>query len=100
MTLRVGDAAFYRDGRPTVVKNKDNANNTLQLEHAPAEVKKAFTHGYVNGISNEDRGRLNEILTEVKTTENPRERVMKLKEKIDELDVDVKNMSLVHYLTA
>lgn len=101
MSIRVGDNAFIRGGLPSTVKGRDPLNGKLNLELDPAIVKEDTRHGYLNGLNQETRDELYQILDQVKAdTTDPGERIEKMRLKLDELDQDPRNLNLSRYLKA
>ena len=99
MSIRVGDGVFTRVGQPGVVIDRNETTGALKLETELPKVQQSMRHGYINGLSPERRQEFYEILDQVKTeTQDPKERVLTLNEKINELDADPRNLQLVRYL--
>ncbi len=101
MSLRVGDTAFMRGGSPTIVRDRDPITGKLQLESDTEKIKEDSRHGYLNGITPENRQVFYDILDQVKSdSEDPEERVTQLAGRLAELDQDPHNMQLAKYLRA
>ena len=101
MSIRIGDAVFLRSGLPAAVKDRDPATGQLVLQSEPNAVREQMRHGYINGMSQETRSSLYDILDRIKEkTEDPRERVAEMQLKLNELDQDPHNRDLSRYLRA
>jgi hypothetical protein len=101
VSIRIGDAVFVRSGLPTTVKGRDDLTGKLSLELDPATVKDEHRHGYINGLSPENRQSLYEILDKVKAdSSDPAERVEVMRQKVEELEQDPRNLHLTRYLKA
>jgi uncharacterized membrane protein len=97
--IRPGDTVFVRSGEPMTVLQRDAATGVTKLERDPETIKNNTRHGYINGLSLENRKIFNEILDEVKSnTEIPEERVQKLRDHLSEIEQDPKQMILARYL--
>jgi len=100
-TIRSGDVAFIRSGDPTLVKERNAETGRLDLETDPAKVRTAVRHGYLNGLTPENRKELYKILDDVKgATADPAKRAEDLRLKIDELKKDPRHLQLTRYLSA
>ena len=101
MSVRIGDNVFIQSGVPATVKDRDQATGKLSLEADLDKVQEDTRHGYINGLSQESRGKLYAVLDEVKAaSEDPSERVEQMRAKLDELDKDPRNQQLGRYLKA
>lgn len=101
MSIRVGDAVFIRTGVPTTVKDRDPLSGKLLLEQDPLKVREDARHGYLNGMSQETRAEFNGILDQVKAeTEDPGERVEKLRLRLMEIEEDPRKLHLARYVRA
>lgn len=101
MDIRNGDAVFLRSGEPGIVRDRDPVTGKLQIDSDITSIKKDMRHGYINGLSVDQRSALNEILDTVKSaTEDPAERVSQLDAKAKELELDPKNLGLTSYVKA
>lgn len=97
--IRPGDTVFVRSGDPLTVLDRDLATGLTKLDREPENIKQNTRHGYINGLSPENRKVFNEILDEVKSnTEIPEERVQKIRDHLTELDKDPRQMVLARYL--
>lgn len=101
MDIRNGDAVFLRSGEPGVVRDRDPATGKLKIDSETAAVKTDMRHGYINGLSSEQRTELYEILDTVKSsTEDPIERISQLDAKTKELEQDPQKIGLTSYVKA
>lgn len=98
MGLKVGDSFFNRDGYPGVVLGREPKNEALVIEKEGPNFDKARNIGYINGLSPQERGQFESIITEMRERKDPRERVAWLHEKIDGLRQDPKQQVLTRYL--
>lgn len=101
MSVRVGDSVFIRSGLPATVKERDSNSGQLKLESDLDKVQEETRHGYINGLSPDNRGRFNELLDAVKeATDDPAGRVEDLLGRLTELDKDPRNHQLSRYVRA
>lgn len=101
MSIRTGDAVFIRSGIPATVKDREPLSGKLVLEQDQQKVRGDARHGYLNGMSQETRSELYGILDAVKgETEDPGERVEKLRVKLGEIEEDPHKLNLARYLRA
>ncbi len=101
VSIRPGDAVFVRTGDPLLVKDRDKNTGVATLERDPETVINGTRHGYLNGLEADKRQQLYEILDEVKgSSEDPEERVMKLREVLQEMELDPRNQNLARYVRA
>ncbi len=101
MTIRIGDTAFIRNGTPAVVKNRDEFSGLLTLDAELGEVQAATRHGFVNGLSPEDREAFDSLLDVVKSdTMDANDRVETLKLRLAEIESDPTRHLLAKYVRA
>ncbi len=101
MPVRVGDAVFIRSGIPATVKARDDTSGQLTLESDTAKVQNDMRHGYLNGLSPESRKQLYDILDEVKeNSTQPGDRVEAMRQRLEELQKDPRNLTVSRYLQA
>jgi energy-coupling factor transporter ATP-binding protein EcfA2 len=101
MSIRVGDAAFIRSGQPGLVRERNTANGALKLDTDLKAVQEDMRHGYLNGIDQEQRQALYDILDQVKgSTADPEERINMLRDKLAELEQNPQNYLLTRYVQA
>jgi hypothetical protein len=101
LSIRVGDNVFIRGGVPATVTGREELSGKLTLESDAEKVKVDSRHGYLNGLAPENRVELYKILDEVKaSTADPGERVDKLRVKLEELELDPRNLNLSRYVKA
>lgn len=101
MSLRVGDAAFVRTGLPAIVKERNADTGNITLETDLKTFQKDMRHGILNGIPEEQRPALYEILDGIKQqSKDPNERVAELSARLEELEKDPRNYLLSRYVKA
>ena len=99
MSIRIGDSVFIRNGTPAVVKDRDELSGNLTLDTDQAEMQNAVRHGFINGLSQQDRDDFNAVLDEVKDESlDPAQRVETLKEKLAEIETDPSRHMLATYV--
>ena len=99
MGFKVGDALFDRYGQPGLITNKEKISGDITVDTKKEVMADAHRHGYINGLSLQDREKFNKDMDEVRAMENPKEQVMALRDKIGELN-DPKDFRLKRYLHA
>lgn len=101
MDIRNGDAVFLRTGEPGIVRDRNEVTGKLKVDTDVKAVKTDMRHGYINGLTGEQREQFNAILDEVKaSTEDPTERISKLDTKVKELEMDPHQLGLSRYVRA
>jgi hypothetical protein len=100
MSSRVGDVVFLPTGRPAVVTEASPQQNKLKTVDAPDEVRKAHRHGYINGLSVEQRREFDAFLDDVKKIEDPEKRIEEIQKKVTELNHDPRQQRLSKYLSS
>jgi hypothetical protein len=98
MTLKVGSAIFNNNGVPGVVKNLDQERKEYTVDTDRDEVRKLHKHGYINGLSMDERAVFNKAVDEVLEIEDPREKIEKMQKMIEDSRLDSKNMRVTRYL--
>jgi hypothetical protein len=98
MSFKVGDVAFGRTGEPGVVSGRDLARGELTVQTDLKEVEKFHKHGYINGLQPEERDIYQSVLDDVADIKDPEEKLVKLREKISEVEADPKQFHLLGYL--
>ena len=88
-----------RSGDPLTVLERDSATGITKLDREPGNVKHNSRHGYINGLSRENRKIFNEILDDIKaSTADPEERIQKLRDHLNEIEGDPRQLILARYL--
>jgi len=100
MSFRIGDTVFNHQGRPGVVADRDPLTKELKVNQDPVANAEHLRHGYINGLSQEQREEFAKILDSVKEEKDPKKRVEDLQTRIQELQMDPKNRVMTRYLTA
>ena len=100
MKIHPGDIVFNPKGKPGVVLDRDQVTRRLKVENQGEKYQKARKYGFINGLSGQDREQFYRIMDEIKSHEDPRTRVTEMAGKIQELEKDPRNLSLVKYLKA
>jgi len=98
MTMRLGSVVFGANGMPGVVKSKDEVSRELEIDTDRQEVARTHRHGYINGLSVEEREFFNTSLDRISEIENPAERLEAMKKIVDESKSDPKNARMTRYL--
>jgi hypothetical protein len=98
MTYRVGDTVFLSKGDPAKVAGRSDAKGTVVLDRDFESTRQNTRHGLINGIDPARRQEFLGIMDAVKQHKEPEQRVEELQRKIDELQVDPKNLQFVKYL--
>ncbi len=99
MSIRIGDSVFIRNGTLAVVKGRDELSGSLNLDSDLKVVQDQTRNGIVNGLNEDTRARLNEIIDGAKDeSKDPKERVEKLSGILSELDKDPAQQTLARYV--
>jgi hypothetical protein len=98
MSYRVGDTVFLSQGQASKVIGRDQEKGTVVLDREVSSVRENARHGYLNGIAPEKRDEFLSFMDEVKKHPQAEQRIEQLQKKIDELNVDPRNMQFVRYL--
>lgn len=98
MSFRVGDAAFGANGIPGVVKRQDNITGNLLVDTDQKTTRSIHRHGYINGLTPQERQNFNEHLDAVRSESDPNKKLELIREKISELKLDSANFRMVKYL--
>ncbi len=98
MGFKVGDSFFNRDGYPGVILGREQKTEALIVEKEGPNFDKTRKLGYINGLSPQERGEFESIITEMRERQDPRERVSWLHDKIDTMKMDPKQQVLTRYL--
>ncbi len=98
MGFKVGDSYFNRDGYPGVILDRDQKTDQLIVEKDGPNFNKTRNIGYINGLSPQERGEFESIITKVRENKDPRERVAMLQGVVEQLQNDPKKQVLSRYL--
>lgn len=98
MSFRVGDAVFGVNGIPGVVKSQDKVTGDVEVDVERSEVEKVHKHGYINGLSQNERKNFFSHLEEVENIEDQHKKIEAMRDKIKELKQDPKQIKMVRYL--
>ncbi len=98
MGFKVGDSYFNRDGYPGVILDRDQKTDQLIVEKDGPNFNKTRNIGYINGLSPQERGEFESIITKVREEKDPRERVAMLQGVVEQLQDDPKKQVLTRYL--
>lgn len=98
MAFQIGDLIFNRSGEPGLVKARDPKTEELTVARRGKEFDQSKKYGYINGLGPNERQDYQVIIDEVRQADKPMERIMKLKERIDEIQNDPKKQVLKRYL--
>jgi hypothetical protein len=99
MTVRIGDGIFVSGGVAAVVRERDPISGRLTVERETKAVQHDLRHGFINGLSVEERQQFDAVLDDIKGDSTaPAERVAALRAKLDELEQDPHNLKLTQYL--
>lgn len=100
MSLRVGDSVFLPRGETAVVTDRDKNTNKFALSTEPGIKQQNSRHGYINGMSPDQRVSLMALLDQVKELHDPNERVSQLRTKLEELRNDPSQWRMSRYVEA
>jgi hypothetical protein len=100
MRIFKGDTVFNARGKPAVVLDRNGITGELKVEGQGPTFENTRKHGFINGMSVEDRASFNKIVGDIAKIEDPTTRVREYAKHIDLLKDDPKNRFLVKYLTA
>lgn len=100
MRIFKGDTVFNARGKPAVVLDRNAITGELKVEGKGENFEKARKHGFINGMSLEDRDTFNKIVDDLEKIKDPTARVREYAKHIELLKDDPKNRFLVKYLTA
>ena len=102
MSIRIGDPLFSSGGVPGKVLTKNPETNSLKVTRNLEEVGEGFRHGYLKGLTTEDREKFNHLMDDIKSHEDIRERISALKEEVEtrQNTADAKELRFVGYLKA
>lgn len=98
MTLKVGSATFNINGVPGIVKNMDEERKEYTVDTDPNEVRKIHRHGYINGLSMDERAVFNKAVDEISEIQDPREKIEKMQKMVEDSRLDSKNIRMTRYL--
>lgn len=98
MSLRVGDTMFLPRGETAVITDFDRNSNSFKVSAEPGLNKESRRHGYINGISQEDRSNLMNLMDRVREIDDPKERIGELRKKLDELSTDPHQWQMARYV--
>ena len=98
MTMRVGSVVFGSNGMPGVVKSADPLKAEFQIDTNRDEIARIHRHGYINGLSEDEREHFNSSLDKIKEIEDPSLKLDAMKKIVDESKADPKNMRITRYL--
>lgn len=98
MSFRILDSVFTDRGMPATVVAKDPVSNTLKVDTQKSVMNKHTRHGYINGLEQGERLNFNQIMDKVRAFEDRSEQVNFLRDKINEIKSDPKQVSLKQYL--
>ena len=99
--FRTGDTVFTPSGTPAVVLKQNPIGHLTTLDRSKESLQSTTRHGYINGLTVDDRERFNGIMDDVKKAEDPESRIVQLQSKIEELAQEPKkNFVLAQYLTS
>lgn len=98
MSLRVGDTMFLPRGETAVITDFDRNSNSFKVSAEAGLNKESRRHGYINGISKEDRSSLMNLLDRVQQIDDPKERIGELRKKLDELSTDPHQWQMARYV--
>ncbi|MFK7872642.1 MAG: hypothetical protein AB8C84_05650 [Oligoflexales bacterium] len=102
MSYRVGDPLFGAGGVPGRIIAQDKKTHTHKVDRSLEEVQKGFRHGYLKGLAPEAREDFYEIMDDVKSHDDVRERIAVLKNEVEERQTtaDAKDLRFIGYLKA
>lgn len=98
MGIIIGDTVFSVGGRPGVVLSKDNLTKELRIQKQGKAFETMRKRGFINGLVPKDREKFNNVMDEISKIEVPKEKVSKLREKINEMKEDPRLHVVVRYL--
>lgn len=98
MSMRVGDTVFLPRGQTAVVTEHDKNHGTFNMSSDPAVSKANSRHGYINGMSPEQRQDLMALMDRVQDLKDPKERVGEMRKKLDELRTDPRQWQMARYV--
>lgn len=97
---RIGDTVFSQSGKPGVIVGRTEDQQRIKVEREGERFEKTRKHGYINGLSGEEKSRYESIVSEVQEIEGAKDKVSALKGHLDELKTNPKNMRLAKYVEA
>ncbi len=100
MSHRIGDTIFTAQGLPSVIVGRSPDGAHLHVQSHGEAIDATKKRGYINGLTENERGRFNEIIDVARRESDPNMRIEKLREQIDVLKADPANFALVRYLEA
>lgn len=95
---RIGDVVFGASGQPGVIHSRNPQNGRVKVDVEKENVLKTHRHGYVNGLDQKEREFFNSEMDRFKQIEDDRERVVAMKEKIEQLKNDPTKTRMARYL--
>lgn len=98
MSFRISDVVYGVNGIPGIVKSQDKLTGDLQVDIDEKEVSKTHKHGYINGLTPNERESYNTHLDEIKEIEDPKEKVETMRAKISQLAADPTQFKMLKYL--
>ena len=98
MTMKVGDTVFLPRGQTAVVTEQDKHLSTFKLSADPAVAAEIRRHGYINGMSLEQRSSLMTLMDRVKEIQDPDQKVQEIRTKLEELRADPRQWQMARYV--
>lgn len=98
MAFKIGDTVFTSSASPATVVGKNPADGSVQLDRDFSQFQANTRHGLHNDMAPEHRERFFEIMDEIKSNDDDRDKVEMLMGRIEDLKLDPQNTRLVSYL--
>ncbi|MEY4631148.1 MAG: hypothetical protein RIQ81_1268 [Pseudomonadota bacterium] len=98
MTMKVGDSVFLPRGETAVVTEHDKHLSTFKISADPAFSAHIRRHGYINGMTPEQRTSLMTLMDRVKEIEDPQSKVQEIRTKLEELRADPRQWQMARYV--
>jgi hypothetical protein len=98
MALKIGSATFSINGTPGVVASQDDVKAEYVIDTDREAVRKIHKHGYINGLSMEERVDFNKAIDDIIEIQDPKEKIDELAKVVEESRSDPKKFRMTRYL--
>ena len=102
MSIKIGDPLFTSDAHPGVMRKSNPVTDKITIDTDSKAVKEHFRHGYLKGLSTDERKEFNEVMDGIKSMEDANSGIDKLHGQITALEKEPtpEHLKLVRYLKA
>ena len=89
MSFNIKDPLFGFSGEPGIIRKFDKNSGRVVVDNKKEDVNHELRHGYVKGMTPEQKHDFNTFMDQLKTVENIDEQVQLLQKKVSELTSDI-----------